>query len=129
MISFVEKPHKVVFLIYARKAKRRKKRMDLVVEELKIKLPEEFGFIEVQAIKDKYINYIEKNKIKSIVFDLEDTTFIDSSGIGFLLGRYRQIQKYQGSVTVIHVSKNVAKLLRMSGLYSLMKIEEKEELL
>ena len=103
--------------------------MDLVVEELKIKLPEEFGFIEVQAIKDKYINYIEKNKIKSIVFDLEDTTFIDSSGIGFLLGRYRQIQKYQGSVTVIHVSKNVAKLLRMSGLYSLMKIEEKEELL
>ena len=90
-------------------------------------IPEELGGIEVKRIKDEISKEIDELKPNYIIFDLRNTSFIDSSGIGFLLGRYTQVKKYNGKVVLYGVSKSIAKLLKLSGMYSIMQIVEKEE--
>ena len=90
-------------------------------------VPTEFGGVEVKKIRDEIIKEIDESKPNYIIFDMRDTTFIDSSGIGFLLGRYTQVQKYQGKVVLYGVNKSISKLLRLSGMYSIMQIVDREE--
>ncbi len=53
--------------------------------------------------------------IRNIVFDLTGLTFMDSSGIGMLMGRLRIVQAIGGSACLICENKNVLRILEMSG--------------
>lgn len=90
-------------------------------------IPEEFGGVEVKQIRDEIIHEIDTIKPKYIIFDMRNTMFIDSSGIGFLLGRYTQVDKYRGKVVLYGVNRPVSKLLRLSGMYNIMQIVDREE--
>lgn len=63
----------------------------------------------------------QKKRAKSIAFDCRDVQFMDSSGIGMLMGRYRNVTVTGGNVGLYHVNGNIDKLLSMSGVYKLMK--------
>lgn len=54
-----------------------------------------------------------------IEFDMSGVTFMDSAGVGVLLGRYRLISKKGGSMGVYGASKSVERILRMSGVYTI----------
>lgn len=54
--------------------------------------------------------------IKNIVFDFDKTNFMDSSGIGVIMGRYKKVKSCGGTVGVMNVHKNVEKILLYSGL-------------
>ena len=76
--------------------------------------------------------YIRKNaddivcneNVRPIVFDFAKTGFMDSSGIGVIMGRYKKIKPLGGSVGVINVGKNVEKILLFSGLNKIIKYFE-----
>ena len=53
--------------------------------------------------------------VHRIVFDFAGTDFMDSSGIGLLMGRYRALGMSGKWVQVINVNSHIAKLLRLSG--------------
>ena len=54
------------------------------------------------------------------VFDLKEVSFMDSTGIGFLIGRYKRFRRYGIPVYVTNPSKSTDKILQMSGVYTLM---------
>ena len=56
---------------------------------------------------------------KKLVMDLSGVTFMDSSGIGLVLGRYRQMKLLGGSVRVINIPENMYRLFALSGLEGL----------
>ena len=56
---------------------------------------------------------------KSAVFDLQEVSFMDSTGIGFLIGRYKTFQKRGVPVYIANPSQSTDKILAMSGVYSL----------
>ena len=56
---------------------------------------------------------------KSVVFDLRDVSFMDSTGIGFLIGRYKTFQKRGIPVYVSNPTQSTDKILSMSGVYTL----------
>ena len=56
---------------------------------------------------------------KRAVFDLKDVSFMDSTGIGFLIGRYKKFQRYGVPVYVTNPSQSTDKILTVSGVYSL----------
>lgn len=58
-----------------------------------------------------------------LVLDFRDVTFMDSSGIGLVMGRYRLISQWQGSVTVCDPSPSICRVMRLAGLDRIAKIE------
>ena len=54
--------------------------------------------------------------VRSLILDLTALQFMDSSGIGVVLGRYRQMRERGGQVAVVHMNRHVARIFRMSGM-------------
>ncbi len=61
----------------------------------------------------------------SVCLDFGEVTFMDSSGIGFVLGRYRIVESYGGSIEVINLSQRIYSVMKLAGLEKLMKLKTK----
>ena len=53
------------------------------------------------------------------VFDFSRTVFMDSSGIGILLNRYKQMQRSGGSVAIYGVGVQINRILNLGGIWNL----------
>ena len=60
-------------------------------------------------------------KIKELVFDLSGLSFMDSAGIGMVLGRYKLMARRGGSVSVKCVSTQIDRVFELAGLYQIVK--------
>lgn len=69
-----------------------------------------------EEIREKADQMIEDYGIRQVVFDFADSAFMDSSGIGVIMGRYRKLKYAGGTVAVTGVSERLKKIFRMSGL-------------
>lgn len=67
-------------------------------------------------IRDEIIHYGPR----MLVFDLKDVTFLDSSGIGMILGRYNEISKIRGTCGLINLNTYTRKIVKISGLFQIM---------
>jgi len=63
-------------------------------------------------------------RLMHLILDLENLTFMDSSGIGVLLGRLKVLQSRGGSLSVKNMQPSVEKLFRLSGLHRVIGIEK-----
>ena len=72
-----------------------------------------------EQVRDELDAILEDDGIKRIEFDLKSVTFMDSAGIGVLLGRYKKLAARGGSMGVMNPVKSVERILRMSGVYTL----------
>ncbi|MDD3220516.1 MAG: anti-sigma factor antagonist [Lachnospiraceae bacterium] len=94
---------------------------------LTIRLPKEVDHHHTEAIRCEADRYIEQEHIREIVFDFMDTGFMDSSGIGMIMGRYRNLGMIGGRVSAIHVNERIYKILYLSGVYKVIDITKKRE--
>lgn len=62
---------------------------------------------------------IAENSFNAVIFDLSRLSFMDSTGIGVIIGRYKLIRKYNKPVYVRQPSPTVDKIFKMSGLYEI----------
>ena len=60
----------------------------------------------------------------NLILDFSRVTFMDSSGIGMVLGRYKKAAAKGGSVTIRNASRLVKQILDMSGVFSLVTYED-----
>ncbi|MBO6263587.1 MAG: anti-sigma factor antagonist [Clostridia bacterium] len=71
--------------------------------------------------KDRLDGIIDGNiNAQNVVFNLSKLTFMDSTGIGILLGRYRKLKKTGTPSFIQSPSVSVNKVLQISGLYKVM---------
>ncbi|MGL6200655.1 MAG: anti-sigma F factor antagonist [Lachnospiraceae bacterium] len=94
---------------------------------LTIYLPNELDHHNAELIRREADRQIERNHIKYIIFDFADTNFMDSSGIGVIMGRYKKISLIGGEVWAMNTSERVRKILAMSGVTKIMQIYEEEQ--
>ena len=80
-----------------------------------------------QEIRIEIDNEIDKNNCKNIIFDLSGMNFMDSSGIGVVIGRYKKVNKLGGQAAVVNLSGRVEKIFRMSGLFNIVKHFENKQ--
>ena len=103
--------------------------MDYQVQEncLTIFLPKEVDHHNAEEIRKSADSVIEKNHIKYVIFDFKDTEFMDSSGIGLVMGRYKLMQELNGKVTVRNPPNHIRKVMRLSGIDRLASISSGQE--
>lgn len=66
---------------------------------------------------------VERLKPRILILDFKDVTFMDSSGIGLVMGRYRLMTSVGGEVRVANVSSQLKKVMRLAGLDRLAVID------
>ena len=91
---------------------------------LMVKMPEEIDHHRSNYISKQADLLILKEQIDNIVFDFEETKFMDSSGIGIIVGRYQKISCFGGKVFAIHADRQIKRILHLSGLSKIMEIME-----
>ena len=89
---------------------------------LMIRLPDEIDHHISVDISSKADRYILSKKVGNVVFDFERTTFMDSSGIGIILGRYKKISCFGGKVYAVNTDSRIRRILLKSGLNNIMEI-------
>ncbi len=67
---------------------------------------------------------IDKSNKKNYVFNFEDVNFIDSSGLGVLLGRYKKLHSQGGKISIINVQPQVMRILELSGITNLIEVSD-----
>lgn len=93
---------------------------------LTIFLPGELDHHNAEEIRKRSDYLIAQNHIRYVIFDFTDTTFMDSSGIGVIMGRYKRIYMLGGEVCAVHTSERMKKILTMSGVTRIMQIYEED---
>jgi stage II sporulation protein AA (anti-sigma F factor antagonist) len=81
----------------------------------------------VGNLRIKLTELIEEYKIKNIVFNLSKLEFMDSTGIGIIIGRYNQLRKKNGKIILCNLNKNIEKIIILSGLPRICLIKNNEE--
>ena len=76
-----------------------------------------------REIREKIDSELEGGNVKLLIIDFRDVTFMDSSGIGLVMGRYRQMKFYDGELQVVNTSPQIYKVMRVAGLDRLALIE------
>ena len=61
------------------------------------------------------------NNIVNLILDFDGVTFMDSSGIGMIAGRYKEINARGGKVMLIRVNSQIDKILEISGLKKILE--------
>ena len=75
-----------------------------------------------EIIRDKLEREFARTRAKNIIFDFNKVSFMDSSGIGMILGRYRVLEKLGGVVAVANMSAEASRVFEISGLHKLIKV-------
>lgn len=65
--------------------------------------------------------YLRDHQVKELILDLSGLTFMDSSGIGVIIGRYKLMSGRGGTLSIHKPAPAVDKLLRMSGVYGIVR--------
>ena len=81
----------------------------------------------VEGLRFKIIELIEKYHIKYLVFNFEKLKFMDSSGIGFIIGRYNYLKKINGAVILCSMNDQIRRLVMLSGLARICQLRKNEE--
>lgn len=55
--------------------------------------------------------------VKNILFDFNGLSFMDSSGIGMIMGRYKKVKALGGKAWIICNNPNATRILEMSGVF------------
>ena len=65
-------------------------------------------------------NIFESSNFRQIVIDLSELTFMDSTGIGILIGRYKKMKAKNIPIFICNPNNHIEKIFKMTGLYEIM---------
>ena len=84
--------------------------------KLTIYLEEELDISSCKVIRGIIDGYIMKYQPYELVLDLSGVKFMDSSGIGLIIGRYNLIKLLDSKMTVVNDAKNIRRIIELSNI-------------
>lgn len=103
-------------------------KMDLEVKNgvLCIRLEGELDHHTADELRIRVNQLMDEEMIQHILLNLGKLTFMDSSGLGVILGRYKQITSLGGEMVVCAISPTVRRLFELSGMFKIIRLETDE---
>ncbi|WP_289136160.1 anti-sigma F factor antagonist [uncultured Brevibacillus sp.] len=100
--------------------------METRQDVLVIRLQGELDHHTAEELRSKVDDILRTPQIRHIVLSLADLAFMDSSGIGVILGRFKQIAARSGEMYVCSINPTIYRIFEMSGLFKVIKFRENE---
>ncbi len=90
---------------------------------MKAGLSGEFDHHSVKPVREMIDDAVDINRPRTLFLDFGGITFMDSSGIGLVMGRCRKTQLYGGKVEILRPSVQIKKVMKLSGMDRLAVID------
>jgi|SRR5690625_1498939 len=91
-----------------------------------IRLQGELDHHEADILRTNWQKTFYENDVNHMIVNLEGITFMDSSGLGVILGRYKEVLQVGGRMIVCNVPTSIKRLFELSGLFKIVQLEETE---
>lgn len=98
-------------------------KMECKENEVVAYLDGELDHHSIKNMREEIDQSIERLKPKELTLDFKNVTFMDSSGIGLVMGRYRAMELMNGKLNVKNASLHIRKVMRLAGLDRLANFE------
>ncbi len=96
-------------------------------KQLTLKIEEEIDEYATEKLRRKIDNEITRFLPRKVIFDFSNVTFMDSAGIGMLLGRYKIIKMLGGQLELLNVNKQIEKIFEISGILKIIPLIKNNE--
>jgi stage II sporulation protein AA (anti-sigma F factor antagonist) len=76
--------------------------------------------------RQKFDEALDQFNTRVVIINFSDVNFIDSSGLGVILGRYRRITILQGKILAVCTKPQIAKIFELSGILKIIELFSSE---
>ena len=91
---------------------------------LRIRMNAELDHHLAEEMRQVIDEVIDKRGVDHIIFDFEKVDFMDSAGIGLIMGRYKKIRG-TGDITILGANDSIKRILLISGLHKIVNVVDK----
>ncbi len=91
-----------------------------------VRLTGDLDHHETEMFREEWMTYLTNYPINHVILSLKGVEFIDSSGLGVILGRYKVLKRYGGSLVICGITRQVKRLFDLSGLFKIITFAEDE---
>ena len=96
-------------------------------QTLLLRLQGELDMQTADVLRQAIDREIDRRGIRTVIINLEQVQFIDSSGLGVILGRYKKLQPLGGKLKITNVPPHIYKIMELSGLPRIIAFYSDEE--
>ena len=89
---------------------------------MSVRLEGEIDHHLAKGMREEIDKVAQRTHPSQMILDFKDVTFMDSSGIGLVMGRYRLMEMTNGKLKVVNTSPNIKKVMKLAGLDRLAEI-------
>ncbi|MEC3884732.1 anti-sigma F factor antagonist [Halobacillus litoralis] len=93
---------------------------------LLVRLNGELDHHEATTLREAWQKELANNAVEHVIVNLQKLSFMDSSGLGVMLGRYKEVQAKGNEMVLCSISPEVRRLFDMSGMFKIMKLVDDE---
>jgi stage II sporulation protein AA (anti-sigma F factor antagonist) len=94
---------------------------------LVVRVRGEVDMLVSEKMRQEIDKIIEENGIVNLIMNLEEVSFIDSSGLGVIIGRYKKVNASGGRMCIVGANPSIQKILVFSGINKLVPLYSTEQ--
>lgn len=95
--------------------------METVEDVLVVKLRGELDHHNAKSVRRKIDDEYYNNNLVNMVLDLRHLNFMDSSGVGLIMGRYKKCSEQGGELSIVNINPKIERILEISGLMKIIQ--------
>lgn len=102
-------------------------KFDKAEDTLIVYMMGELDHHSAEEVRNKMDNRLDIEKLHNLILNFSGVTFMDSSGIGVVIGRYKKLNRYKGKVFITNVSESVKRVFELSGMFKIINLYDSVE--
>src|SRR5699024_12750556 len=91
---------------------------------LVVRLSGELNHHEAEILREIWQQKLRDENVRHVILKLEEMIFMDSSGIGVLLGRYKEISQAGAELVICKVNPSLKRIFDMSGVFKIIRLKD-----
>lgn len=96
-------------------------------DKLIVSMSGELDHHSAEEVRNKIDDRLDRDNITKLVMDFSGVSFMDSSGIGVVIGRYKKLSMKKGNICIARVSDSVKRVFELSGMFKIIKLYDSIE--
>lgn len=90
-------------------------------DKLIVHMGGELDHHSAEEVRNRIDDRLDRDNTRKLIMDFSDVSFMDSSGIGVVIGRYKKLNSKKGNICITKISGSVKRVFELSGMFKIIK--------